>query len=791
MKNKKLNLSENLREKLETYYLLALEAGKILPWELNVPERKIRNLFGLKMFFLDRMETLDFDKALKMVHPDDLPMVEPLINEILAGKKREISFECRMVVGDPPGINRWIRFVAKVVEANEQGMPVLIAGINQDINDAKVNEVEKTEQAQKLKESEKKLKNAMRMGKISPWEYDFSTGKIITDRNMAEMWDMVGYYEKGEPVEPAILRERIYPEDREVVKNFFYKTIDSGTEFDLQFRINANSVLKYIHCHCEKVTDEEGKRPKLIGLGQEVTRYKKLEQSLIKQYERLKFISDQAGLGLWQMNIKTRIMSYLNKQQNFFDPSNDDNSFSFDKLRENTHPEDCSFLENKFEQLFNGSENRIELEARFLVEGAYRWVYIYGMVKFSSENIPESVEGLYQDVTEKKEIEGRLYQSQKMEAIGRLAGGVAHDFNNILQVIMGYSSLALMGTDSESEVFEYISNIADSGEKARSLVRQLLLFARKEKFRPAFFALNEMAANMIRLFKRIMGDNIFIEFKPDPDLHNVYADSGQIEQVLMNLCINAKDVMVNGGKILVKTKNIELTESWVGADNTIPKGNYVIIAVSDTGPGIPSEHMSKIFEPFFTTKERSRGTGLGLATVYSIIKQHGGYVDVASIEGKGTTFQIYLPVAEAGEDAADEVKQENYPRGFIGNGNILLAEDDEKIREYAKLILTDAGYTVFDCANGKEALDIYLKVKENIDILVFDIMMPVKNGWDAYREISRHRPEIPVVFFSGYDENILSPHFIDPENIKYIQKPFRYFVLINTVQELIDKIKSA
>ncbi len=790
MENTKVNSPENIIEKLETYYLLALEAGKILPWELNVPERKIRNLFGLKMVFLDKMETLDFDKWFQMIYPEDRPMVELFIKDVFTGKKKEVSFDYRIVVGESPGENRWIRIIAKVVEADEQGMPVIIAGINQDIHDVKTNEIEKTQQAQKLKESERKLKNAMKMGKISPWEYDYSTGKITTDKNMAEIWDMVDFYEKGEPIDPYILKEKIYFEDREVVKNFFNKSVDSGSGLEVQFRINVNNVLKYIHFHCEKVIDENGKQTKLIGLGQEITHYKKLEQSFVKQYEGLKFISEQAGLGLWQMDIQTRIISRLNKQQNFFDLENEYNSFSFDNLKESTHPEDCSFLENKFEQLFNGSKNRIELEVRLRRRGVYRWIYIYGITKFSSENIPESIEGLYQDVTEKKEIEGRLYQSQKMEAIGRLAGGVAHDFNNILQVIMGYSSLALMSTDSESEVFEYISNIVDSGEKAKSLVKQLLLFARKEKFKPGLVALNEMVVGIIRLFKRIIGDNIFIEFDPDLNLHSVYADSGQIEQVLMNLCINAKDVMTDGGKILVKTKNMELSEPWGSADNTIPRGSYVIISVSDTGPGIPSEHMRKIFEPFFTTKDRSRGTGLGLATVYSIIKQHGGYIDVASIEGRGTTFQIYLPVAEGGEEIADEPQQENYPRGFIGNANVLLAEDDGKIREYVKLILTDAGYTVFGCANGKEAVDTYLKEKENIDILVFDIMMPVKNGWDAYREISRYSPKIPVVFFSGYDENILSPHFINPENIRYIQKPFKYFVLINAIQELIDKIKS-
>jgi signal transduction histidine kinase/CheY-like chemotaxis protein len=542
-----------------------------------------------------------------------------------------------------------------------------------------------------------------------------------------------------------------------------------------------------MHFHCETVTDVNGKPEKLSGLAQDITHLKKMEESLLKQFEGLKFISDQAGLGLWQMDINTHIISRLNNDQDFFDSDNKENSFSFDDLKRLTHPEDLSILESRFEQLFNGSEDRIEVEVRIKRKDVYRWIYIYGVTKYIPGNGPELIEGLYQDVTEKKEIEGRLYQSQKMEAIGRLAGGVAHDFNNILQVIMGYSSLALMGIDSENEIFEYISNIVDSGEKAKNLVKQLLLFARKEKFRPGLVAPNEMAADLIRLFTRIMGDNISIEFKPDPELHNIYADSGQLEQVIMNLCINAKDAMTDGGKILVKTENIELGESWRSSDITIPKGSYAVITVSDTGPGIPSENISKIFEPFFTTKERHRGTGLGLAMVYSIIRHHGGYVDVTSIEGKGTTFRIYLPVIEGVEKIADEQKQEIYPRGIIGNATVLLAEDDKNIRDYTKRILTDAGYAVFDCANGEEALKLYFKMKENIDILVFDVMMPGKNGWDTYRKITEDAPEIPVVFFSGYDENILSPHFSDLVNVKYIQKPFKYFVLINAVQELIDK----
>ncbi len=648
-------------------------------------------------------------------------------------------------------------------------------------------DLEKAEQAKKLKESEKKLRNAMKMGKISPWEYDFSTGKMTTDRNMAEIWDMVDFYETGDPIDTLRSEERIYPDDRALVKGIFEQSVEDGTGFDVQFRINAGNVLKYMHFHCETVADENGKPVKLSGLAQDITHLKKMEESLLKQFEGLKFISDQAGLGLWQMEINTRIISRLNREKDFFDQDNEQNSFSFDDLKKITHPEDLSFLESRFEQLFNGSEDRIEVEVRIKRKGVYRWIYIYGVTKFISGNGPELIEGLYQDVTEKKEIEGRLYQSQKMEAIGRLAGGVAHDFNNILQVIMGYSSLALMGIDSENEIFEYISNIVDSGEKAKNLVKQLLLFARKEKFRPGLVAPNEMVADLIRLFTRIMGDNISIDFKPYPGLHNIYADSGQLEQVIMNLCINAKDAMVEGGQIIVKTENIELGESWRSSDITIPRGSYDVITISDTGPGIPSEYIRKIFEPFFTTKERHRGTGLGLAMVYSIIRHHGGYVDVTSIEGKGTTFRIYLPVIESVEEIADEQKQEMYPRGIIGNATVLLAEDDEKIRDYTVRILTDAGYTVFDCSNGNEAVKLYSKMKENIDILAFDVMMPEKNGWDAYGEIAEIKPEIPVVFFSGYDENILSPHFSDSANVKYIQKPFKYFVLINAVQELIDK----
>lgn len=787
MLNEKFTLTEESLEAFQTYYLLALEAGKILPWELDLSTMKIKNIFGLTMIFKEKVDALDYNTWINMIFPEDRIVLEPLLNDVIAGRTDNLNYDYRIVTGESSC--RWLKIIAKTTKKDAHGKPLIIAGINQDIHEVKVNELEKIKQEERLKESESRLKHALLMGKMSPWEYDFSTGKMITDRQMAEIWDLLELYKKGEPLDPVLLHDRIYPDDREFVIDLFDRSVKAATGFDVQFRITAGGLIKYIHFYCEVVYGENGESLKYLGLAQDITSIKKMEENLIRHYDGFRFIANQAGLGLWQLNIETRMMSLINRNFDPLSSSNEYNVFHFDDLKKRIHPDDLSIFESRFNNLFSRLENKIEMEARLLRNGEYRWLYIYG----ASKSIPGSesviIDGLYQDVTEKKEIEGRLYQSQKMEAIGRLAGGVAHDFNNILQVIMGYSSLALMGIDSKNEIFDYISNIVESGEKAKVLVKQLLLFARKEKFRPGLVAPNDLLADLIRLFERVIGEHVKIEFFPATDLYNIYADSGQLEQVIMNLCINARDAMSGTGSIIIRTENAELEESWTSIDGSIPRGSYVIITISDTGPGIPAENISKIFEPFFTTKEKHRGTGLGLATAYSIIRQHGGFVDVVSIEGKGATFKIYLPVLEQSDEITRVYKKETFVRSVIGNANILLAEDDEKIRGYTKKILSDAGFTVIDCSNGDEAVKLYAKMKDNIDILVFDVMMPQKNGWDAYREISGTRENIPVVFFSGYDEDILTPHFHDSANVKYIQKPFKYFTLINAVQELVDRSK--
>jgi len=787
MSNDKLKLTEESLDAFQTYYLLALEAGKILPWELDLSTMKIKNLFGLTMIFKEKVDTLDYTTWIELILPEDRIKLEPLLNDMIAGRIDNLNYDYRIITGELS--NRWLKIIARTRKKNNKGKPLIIAGINQDIHEAKINELEKIRQSESLKESESRLKNAMVMGKMSPWEYDFSTGKMVTDRQMAEIWDLLEYYEKGDPIATPLLEERIHLDDRGFVVDLFDRSVKAGAGFDVQFRIIAGGLIKYIHFYCEVVSGDNGEPLKYLGLAQDITSFKKMEEKLLNHYEGFRFIANQARLGLWQFNVDTGMMSMINRHYDPITSESEYNTFHFDSLKERIHPEDFLFFESRFNNLITGAENKIEMEVRFLRGGDYRWIYIYGVVKSPLEGGSVSIEGFYQDVTDKKEIEGRLYQSQKMEAIGRLAGGVAHDFNNILQVIMGYSSLALMGIDSESEIFEYISNIVDSGEKAKVLVKQLLLFARKEKFRPGLVAPNDLLADLIRLFERVIGDHIKIDFIPDPGLHNIYADSGQLEQVIMNLCINARDAMSGTGSIIIRTENVELDESWAAVDGLIPMGNYVVVTISDTGPGIPADNIGKIFEPFFTTKGRSSGAGLGLAMVYSIIREHGGFVDVVSIEGKGTTFKIYLPVLDKPENYAEVYEDKSYTRGFIGDAAVLLAEDDEKIRSYTKKILSDAGYTVIDCSNGDEAVKLFSKMKDNIDILVFDVMMPQKNGWDAYMEIAAKRENIPVVFFSGYDENILTPHFNDSANIRYIQKPFKYFVLINAVQELVDRSK--
>ena len=392
--------------------------------------------------------------------------------------------------------------------------------------------------------------------------------------------------------------------------------------------------------------------------------------------------------------------------------------------------------------------------------------------------------GFITDVTEQRMLEEQLRQSQKMEAVGRLAGGLAHDFNNLLTVIKGYSRMVLDDPRRGEKVRTEVEHIDAAAERAASLTRHLLAFSRKQVLQPKVIDLNSLVMNLDKMLRRLIGEDIEVVTVPAPNLGFVNADPGQIEQVIMNLVVNARDAMPDGGKLTLETANIDLDANYARDHDGVLPGSYVMLAVSDTGSGMDPQTQARIFEPFFTTKELGRGTGLGLSTVYGIVKQSGGHIWVYSELGRGTVFKIYLArVADRAGIAAPLARAATKARG---NETILLVEDDEQVRELTHSILTGCGYTVFIAENGPAVAKICAQHSSNIDLLLTDVVMPGISGREVARQVSARWPSIKVLYMSGYTENAIVHHGVLDTDTFFLPKPFTPTALANKLREVLD-----
>jgi PAS domain S-box-containing protein len=389
------------------------------------------------------------------------------------------------------------------------------------------------------------------------------------------------------------------------------------------------------------------------------------------------------------------------------------------------------------------------------------------------------------DVTREMEMEEQLRQSQKMEAIGKLAGGIAHDFNNLLTAITGYTELVLNGLPEEGSMHREVEEIRKAAGQATALTRQLLAFSRKQVFQTKVVNLNGVVSDMDRMLRRLIGEDIDLRTSLRQDLWNVRVDPGQIEQVIVNIAVNARDAIPRGGKITVETANVELGEEYLRQHLMVKPGPYAMIAVSDTGSGMDPATQSRIFEPFFTTKDPGKGTGLGLSTVYGIVKQSKGYIWVYSELGIGTTFKIYLPkVLEDIEPVSPERKYLAPVAG--GPETILLAEDQDMVREMVTEVLRSNGYTVLLAQNGQEALRVSEHHAGEIHALVTDVVMPHMNGPELASRLRPARPQMKVIFMSGYAEDAIVRHGVLDPDVYFLQKPFRPSELSRRVRDALD-----
>ena len=394
------------------------------------------------------------------------------------------------------------------------------------------------------------------------------------------------------------------------------------------------------------------------------------------------------------------------------------------------------------------------------------------------------------DVTEQKNLEAQFSQSQKMQAVGQLAGGVAHDFNNLLTAIIGFCDLLLLRSRPGDPAFADIMQIKQNANRAANLVRQLLAFSRQQTLQPRIIDITDVLVELSHLLRRLIGENIELEFGHGRDLGLVKVDQGQLEQVVINLAVNARDAMPNGGRLTIRTGNVRTAQALRRGHEVMPAGDYVLIEVRDTGIGIAPDNLARIFEPFFSTKEVGSGTGLGLSTVYGIVKQTGGFVFVDSNPGTGTAFEIYLPRHQASEDvAADrtEAAEPPVPKDLTGTGTVILVEDDDAVRTFGGRALRNKGYRVIEAKSGETALDLVRHASGRINLLITDVVMPQMDGPGLIREVRRIDPDIKVIFISGYTEDAFRQRLGSDSDIHFLAKPFSLKQLAIKVKEVLGE----
>ena len=391
------------------------------------------------------------------------------------------------------------------------------------------------------------------------------------------------------------------------------------------------------------------------------------------------------------------------------------------------------------------------------------------------------------DTTRHKRLEQQFVQAQKMQAVGQLAGGIAHDFNNLLTAIIGFCDLHLQRHGAGDPSFADIMHIKQNANRAANLVRQLLAFSRQQTLRPKVLLVSDVLSDLANLLRRLIGETITLKIEHGRDVGAIKVDQGQLEQVIINLAVNARDAMPNGGQLTIRTRRIHAEDEIFAHYDVMPPGEYALIEVADTGVGIPEEHLDKIFEPFFTTKEVGKGTGLGLSTVYGIVKQTGGYIFVDSHVGEGTVFRLFLPSHQEVGASVQQEESERAVRDLTGRETILLVEDEDAVRLFAKRALRNKGYRVLEARSGEEALEVIRNQESGFDLVISDVVMPNMDGPTLAREIRARFPQTPIIFISGYAEDVFRRKLAEEHHdIAFVPKPFSLTELAAAVKEALD-----
>jgi signal transduction histidine kinase/CheY-like chemotaxis protein len=519
----------------------------------------------------------------------------------------------------------------------------------------------------------------------------------------------------------------------------------------------------------------------ITSLNEQIAERKRAEEKVLRQNDLMHNIMNSLTNPFYVIDARTYTIMMANSAAHFGDLGEPRKCYALTHRRD----EPCDGVEHPctIREVIKAGKPVVLEHAHYDSLGQPSFYNVYGYPIFDGDgNVSQVIEYTI-DITDRKKLEEQLLQAQKMEAIGNLAGGIAHDFNNLLCAIIGYSEMLLEKIPPDDPAYEKVSIIMDAGRKAETLTRQLLAFGRRQILEIKVINLNDVVENMTKILGRVIGENIKLEINTRPSIRNVKADPGQIEQVLMNLAVNARDAMLSGGRLIIETEDVELDEEYARSHASVKAGPYVMLAVTDSGLGMGREVREKIFEPFFTTKG-DKGTGLGLSTVYGIVKQHGGNIYVYSEPGVGSTFKIYLP--STGETKEKPASGEQEP-AFRGAGTILVVDDEPSVRRLIVDVLQLSGYRLLEASSGTEALRIAREAGVEIDILLTDLVMPDMNGTELARTFRKDRPSTSVIVMSGYTDSALFSQEMLDEKTAFLQKPISPRKLVSKLASVFNE----
>jgi two-component system, cell cycle sensor histidine kinase and response regulator CckA len=707
--------------------------------------------------------------AFDLIHPDDALRVEASLKTCLANPGQAVTLEYRVRHRDGTWREVQALRVNRLAEPSIRAIVVTL----RDVTERK-----RTEQA--LRESEARFRSLIESSSEAIALLD-DEGSILYGSPSTKR--VLGY-------EPTFLvghrvLEFVHPDDHaEVVLRFAEALERPARGVGLRARVQrAEGTWRVMEGTLTNLIETPGVGA-VVNNYRDVTDREEAEEALRQSERRLARAQRVAGLGSWEVDLLTEKAEYSEEMLAIFGIRPERWDGTRRAFQEAIHPDDQGFVKEAVARAMEGGAP-LNFDHRLVrPDGSLRVVSLQAEVVRDPAGRPVRLVGTVLDITDRKSVEEQLLQSQKMEAVGRLAGGVAHDFNNLLSVIGGYSQIVMNGLLETDPLRPKMTEVLKATDRATALTRQLLAFGRKEVVQPKVLSLNTLVSGMESLLQRLIGEDVDFVTSLGHDLGRVTADAGQIEQVVMNLAINARDAMPKGGKLTLSTENVEMSDDDSRLHVGINPGPYVMLAVEDAGHGMDAATQARIFEPFFSTKSRDKGTGLGLSTVYGIVKQSGGSIWVESEPGRGSTFKVYLPrVAAEAEPVLDSKAGGRAARGVE---TILLVEDDEGVRMLAQECLEDCGYTVLCAGGGEQALALARQHDGSIHLMMTDVVMPGMSGPDLARNLGSLRPGLKVLFSSGYPEDAIADHGILGPAIQFIQKPFTLTGLAQKVREVLE-----